>query len=179
MPIAGMIRRWQRGQSLVELALVLPILLGLVFGAVAVLQVLLTHYTVEQAARAAAHQAAIDGDWSTQARTTAGVALDSAPWTRGGARTITGGCGGACRRYSPITVTVSYRDRLWAPIPFLGDVRATATAVRAAEQEGGAPAPPTAPGSGTPPPGSVPGPVPPGTYARPLAAPCPTAGGCS
>jgi hypothetical protein len=110
---------------------------------------------------------------------TAGVALAGAPWTRGGVRTSTGTCGGTCRRYRAIIVTVSYRDRLWAPIPFVGEVRATATAVRAAEQDGGTPPPPTAPGSGTPPPGSVPGPVPPGTYLRPLGAlaPCPTTGG--
>lgn len=191
-PVERLAHRQTRGQSLVELALVLPILLLLVFGGIGVLQVLLAHYTVEQAARAAAHQAAIDGDWSTQARATAGVVLDGAPWTRGGTREVTGGCGGACRRYSAITVTVSYRDRLWVPLPFMGEVRATAQAVRAAEQDRGTAGsvpppsggPPTAPGSGTPPPGDVPGPVPPRTYARPLGAPlaaevpCAATGGC-
>jgi TadE-like protein len=180
-PVERCSRRHARGQSLVELALVLPILFLLIFGGIGVLQVLLTHYTVEQAARAAAHQAAIDGDWSLEARTIAGVVLDGAPWTRGGMRQISGTCAGACRRYSAITVTVSYHDRLWVPLPFFGDVRATATAVRAAEQDGGTPAPPSAPGSGTPSPGDVPGPIPPAQYARPLGAPvpCPTTRGCS
>lgn len=182
----------QPGQSMVELALALGILLLIVFGGIAVIQVLLTNYTVERAARAAAHQAALDGGWTVQAQTTAAAVLDGAPWTSGGKRTIGGGCSGPCRRYSPIAVAITYTDVLWAPVPFFSNVTAQARAVRAAEQDQGTagtagppggtsgpipgPAGPGLPGSGPIPGPGTPGP---GPQAAPLggAALC-SAGGC-
>lgn len=180
----------QPGQSLVELALTIGILLMLLFGGIGVIQVLLTNYTVERAARAAAHQAALDGGWTLQAEASATAVLDGAPWTSGGTRTIAGGCSGLCRRYSPITVTIRYTDVLWAPVPFVHQVSANARAIRAAEQDQGTagtsgppggPSGPAAPGPGLPGSGPIPGPGMPGPnpQAAPLgSAPLCPAGGC-
>ena len=50
-----------RGQAMVEMALVMVILLLLILGGLDGLQILMTQYTVNQAVRAAAHQAALIG----------------------------------------------------------------------------------------------------------------------
>src|SRR5688500_10298109 len=65
------------GQSLVELAIVLPLLALLIFGGIDAVQVLMTNYTVERAVRAAAHQAALDGGASSAVNTVAELILDS------------------------------------------------------------------------------------------------------
>ena len=161
------------GQSMVELALTIGILLMLVFGGIGVIQVLLTNYTVTSAARTAAHQAAIDGGWTAQAKASATAVLDGAPWTAHGTRQITGGCPSTCRRYSAITVTITYTDKLWTPVPFFRSVTAKASATRAAEQDQGTRATSGAPGgSSTLPSVGLPSAAPQG---GPL--PCPS-GGC-
>ena len=49
------------GQSLVEFALVLGVLLLIILGGIDAVQILMTQYTVNQAVRASAHQAALVG----------------------------------------------------------------------------------------------------------------------
>jgi TadE-like protein len=51
----------ERGQAMVELSLALMVLLLLVLGAISTIQILMAQYSVAQAARAAAHQAALIG----------------------------------------------------------------------------------------------------------------------
>jgi hypothetical protein len=152
--------RWSRsrlpGQALVELTMTLGILLTLVFGSIAAMQIVLTQDTVAQAARAAAHQAALAGgpalpetnvasgalETGGSARSVVGAAqaiLDGAMTTRAERATIRvscGGPGGACARYQPITVTITYLDTPWAPVPpFFTRVYAEVSATRAAETE--------------------------------------------
>src|SRR6266545_6752660 len=78
------------GQAMVEMAIVIGILLLVILGGLDVLQIQMTQYTVSQAVRAAAHQAALiggpdgqNGSWGDGARPsgtvadTARVILDS------------------------------------------------------------------------------------------------------
>lgn len=133
------LRRCRRGQALIETVLTLPILLLLMFGLIGLGQVLLANYTVIQAARAAAHQAAIAGGgrmgetmaWQTaQQVIAAGVGMDP------GRAQIEVACDPPCRRYAPITVTVHYRGTYWAPLPPLfTDFTVSARTVRAAERD--------------------------------------------
>src|SRR5215475_1618541 len=51
----------ERGQAMVEMALVMGILLMVILGGIDGLQILMTQYTVNQAVRASAHQAALIG----------------------------------------------------------------------------------------------------------------------
>jgi Flp pilus assembly protein TadG len=146
----------RHGQALVELTLTLGIILTLVFCSIAAMQIILTQDTVAQAARAAAHQAALAGgptlaetnvatgalETTGNARAVVGAAqaiLDGAMTTRAEQATIRvtcGGPGGTCARYEPITVTIAYQDVPWAPVPpFFTQVRAEISATRAAETE--------------------------------------------
>ncbi|MFV9503355.1 MAG: TadE/TadG family type IV pilus assembly protein [Oscillochloridaceae bacterium umkhey_bin13] len=139
-------RNRQRGQAIVEFVIVLGLFLSLIFFLVAVGQILLANYTVTQAARAAAHQAALAGGSSDAARLAAHQVLDSGVGTSsdGTKAAIAIVCanpdGGTpasvCRRYYPVTVTVDYTDSFWVPVPVGGGsftVRAQAT--RAAERD--------------------------------------------
>src|SRR5437868_15056781 len=54
-------RHRARGQALVEMALAMGVLLLFLLGGLDCLQLLMTNYTVSQAVRAAAHQAALIG----------------------------------------------------------------------------------------------------------------------
>lgn len=147
-------RRAQRGrpgQAMVEMALVLVILLAVMLGGIDGLQIMMTQYTVAQAARAAAHQAALiggpdgeNGGWDDKAgpaasgtvAETARVILDSGMLTSAARAMITVTCETSpCRRYSPITVRITYQDEIWVPIGAFRSVRADLSATRAAEQD--------------------------------------------
>jgi Flp pilus assembly protein TadG len=134
-----------RGQSLVEFAIMFPILVLLIFGAVDATQILMANYTVQQAARVAAHQAALiggpDGSNGSLASATGTIAeqarivLESAVVTRVDKATITVTCADPCRRYSAVTVSIEYVDDVWAPIGPFSNFKATASATRATEQD--------------------------------------------
>ncbi len=125
-----------RGQALVELTIVLGVLLTLILGLVCIGQILLANYTVSQAARAAAHQAAIEGGESEAALLAARIAIDSGVGTSSDAAEIAVDCPAPCRRYDPVTVTIIYRGEFWAPLPPLfTDFSVRATATRAAERD--------------------------------------------
>ncbi|MGQ9925609.1 MAG: TadE/TadG family type IV pilus assembly protein [Chloroflexaceae bacterium] len=128
-----------RGQALVETLLVLPILLLLVIGLIGLGQILLANYTVTQAARAAAHQAAIAGGGpagETAARTTAQQVIAAGVGMEPEQAQIAVTCVAPCRRYAPITITVRYQGEFWAPLPPLFTAfEVWAEAVRAAERD--------------------------------------------
>jgi TadE-like protein len=127
-------RRRTRGQAMVEMALVLAILLLLILGGLDGLQILMTQYTVNQAVRASAHQAALIGgpDGTNGSLKTSGThatgtiaetaraILDSGMVTSANNATITVTCArNPCRRYDSITVRITYQAAIWAPIgPF-------------------------------------------------------------
>jgi Flp pilus assembly protein TadG len=136
----------------VELAIVLPVLLLLVFGSVDAVQIAMANYTVNAAARLAANQAALIGgpDGNTGAAplalpTASGTvaqavraALDGGMATRSthAGATLTVTCATSpCQRYQPITVTVVYADAVWAPIGPFRSFAARATATRSSEQD--------------------------------------------
>jgi Flp pilus assembly protein TadG len=128
--------RTARGQALVELTIVLGVLLTLILGLVCIGQILLANYTVSQAARAAAHQAAIQGGASDEALLAARTAIDSGVGTSSANAEIIVDCPAPCRRYNPVTVTIVYRGDFWAPLPPLfTDFSVRATATRAAERD--------------------------------------------
>ena len=144
-------RRRSVGQALVEMALVIGIVLMVILGGIDLLQIAMTQYTVSQAVRTAAHQAALiggpdgaSGTWAeggqhptgTVAKT-ARMILDSGMVTDAAKATITVSCARTpCRRYDPITVRIQYRDTVFAPFPgLLTAVHADLSATRAAEQD--------------------------------------------
>lgn len=138
-PTARHSRRQSSGQALVETAIVLGLILFVVLGAIDLMQWQLVHYSVERAARAAAHQAALDGGASTGATNTAKIVLDGGVITNSEhAEHISVSCAtNPCRRYSAITVTIKYSDDFWVPVwPDLR-IRSEAKATRASEKEGG------------------------------------------
>ncbi|MFO7168289.1 MAG: TadE/TadG family type IV pilus assembly protein [Chloroflexota bacterium] len=137
---------------MVEMTIVMLILLLLVFGAITVMQILMTQYTVAQAARAAAHQAALlggpdgpDGGLATapgQVAESARLILDGGMGTSAARATMTVTCRNAegqavsrCRRYDAITVRIQYDDTPWAPIGPFDRIRADISATRAAERD--------------------------------------------
>lgn len=139
-----------RGQALVEMALVFAVLLLLIFGGIDVLQNQMTQYTVSQAVRAAAHQAALiggpdgrSGGWGGAAPPTGTVAetarlvLDSGMTARSRYAAIAVTCARTpCRRYDPITIRITYREPVWAPLPGLfSEVAADLSATRLAEKD--------------------------------------------
>lgn len=138
----------RRGQAMVEMAMVIGILLLVVLGGIDGLQILMTQYSVAQAARAAAHQAALiggpdgangalDGHATGSIAETARLVLDSGMMTDARQATITVSCAGSpCRRYSPITVRITYQGELWAPIGPFTAVGADISATRASEKDG-------------------------------------------
>jgi Flp pilus assembly protein TadG len=134
---AALWRGRRRGQALVELTLVIGLFLLLILGLVNVGQILLANYTVSQAARAAAHQAAIAGGASEAAEAAADQVLDAGVGTRASEGAVVTVCEQSpCRRYDPVTVTVSYQSTFWAPLPPLfTDFGISAVATRAAERD--------------------------------------------
>lgn len=142
------------GQSMVEFVLVLPVFLTLILGAVCVLQILLVQDTVAAAARAAAHQAALAGGSeieSGELATAAGAVADAARSVLDGGMAVdatkaaiavsctdvnTSTPGLQCRRYQPITITITYADTPWVPLPPLfTEVRAQVSATRVSEND--------------------------------------------
>jgi hypothetical protein len=131
------------------MALVLGVLLLVILGGLDGLQIVMTQYTVSQAVRAAAHQAALvggpdgpNGAWGSGARPTGTVAetarliLDSGMVTDSGKATIMVSCPRTpCRRYDPITVRITYQDAAWAPIGPFQAARADLSATRLAEKD--------------------------------------------
>ena len=142
-------RQRARGQAMVEMALVIGILLLVILGGLDGLQIMMTQYTVSQAVRAAAHQAALiggpdgqNGAWGSGTRPsgtvadTARVILDSGMVTDSTKATITVSCARTpCRRYDPITVRITYQDAIWAPIGSFQWAKADLSATRLAEKD--------------------------------------------
>ena len=129
------------------------ILLLVLLGMVDAVQIMMTRYTVSQAVRAAAHQAALIGgpdgrngklsvipgsdNANGTIADTARLILDSGMATDASKATIHVACSSSpCRRYSSITVRVQYQDSLWVAIPMFSDVHADLSATRAAEKDG-------------------------------------------
>jgi Flp pilus assembly protein TadG len=127
----------RHGQAMVELTIVIGLFLLLILGLTCVGQILLANYAVSQAARAAAHQAAIEGGAPEAAYAAAAQILDAGVGTGSdGARVAVSCEGDPCRRYDPITVTVEYAGAFWAPLPPLfTEFAVSAVATRAAERD--------------------------------------------
>ena len=132
----------RHGQSLVELALVLPLLLLLTLAGIAALQFAMTRYTVAQAIRASVHQAALLGNDNAASRTQVETIAKSV--LSGGFGTdpnnlqlLTVTCPLGCKRYQPIAVTLRYVDRVWVPIGPFNTMRVVMSATRASEQDAG------------------------------------------
>ena len=130
-------RSRERGQALVEMALTLPLLLLLLLGLVCVGQILLANYTVSQAARAAAHQAAIAGGEPEAAYAAAQQVIDAGVGTASDEAEVAVRCARTpCRRYDAVEVAISYTGGFWAPIPPLfTEFTVGAVATRAAERD--------------------------------------------
>jgi len=180
------------GQAMVELAIAMGVLLLLILGAIDAIQIMMTQYTVNQAARAAAHQAALiggmdssrdrnaawlrmlDGVDGTVAQTARAI-LDSGMTTSSTKASIAVTCSPSpCRRYSAITVRLYYYDDLWAPAGPFTAVEADYRATRVAEQDqqtpGGGGGPGPIPGGPT----ATPNPAPTSTPRPPISTPKPT-----
>lgn len=144
--------RRRRGQAMVEMAIVIGVLLLVILGGLDCLQLAMTNYTVSQAVRAAAHQAALvggpdgqNGGWGESASAqasgtvaaTARTILDSGMVTNAEHATITATCAASpCRRYSAITVRITYSDGVWAPFPgVFSTIEVAQSATRAAEKD--------------------------------------------
>lgn len=125
------------GQAVVEFLIVLGVFLTLILGLVCIGQILLANYTVSQAARAAAHQAAIDGGVPKAAYAAASQVLDAGVGTAASDASVTVVCDRApCRRYDAITVNVTYTGAFWTPLPPLfTEFTVRAEATRAAERD--------------------------------------------
>lgn len=125
-----------RGQAIVELVIALGVLLTLILGMIGIGQILLANYTVSQAARAAAHQAAIDGGNPEAALAAARNVIDGGVGTQSETAEVEVRCQAPCRRYDPVTVSVVYRGELWVPMPpMFTDFTVRASATRAAERD--------------------------------------------
>jgi type II secretory pathway pseudopilin PulG len=139
------------GQALVETALVFIILAFLIFGGVSVLQTLTVQFTVNQAVRTAAHEAALAGSTGgldhgrtyllseapgSVADAARNVLLGGIFTTNLAKAQITASCAAnPCRRYSPITIRIQFADDAIAPIPMYTRVSADRTATRASEKD--------------------------------------------
>lgn len=147
--------RRERGQALVEFLIVLGLFLTLILGLVCMGQLLLANYTVNQAARVAAHQAALAGGGTDAARLAADQVLDSGVGTSADSTHASvsivcedpahigpsdepgdpANAATTCRRYYPVTVRVSYHDTFWTPLPMFTEFTVQAQATRAAERD--------------------------------------------
>jgi hypothetical protein len=142
-------RQRLRGQAMVEMALVIGILLLVILGGADALQIMMTQYTVSQAVRAAAHQAALiggpdgaSGAWGDGAHPsgtvadTARLVLDSGMVTDSSKAAITVSCARTpCRRYDAITARITYQDAIWAPLGPFQLAKADLSATRLAEKD--------------------------------------------
>lgn len=127
----------ERGQALVEMVLTLPVLLLLLLGLICVGQILLANYTMNQAARAAAHQAAIEGGAPEAAYAAAQQVIDAGVGTAYDAAEVEVRCARTpCRRYDAVEVQISYTGAFWAPLPpIFTEFSVGASATRAAERD--------------------------------------------
>lgn len=138
------------GQATVEMAIAMGVLLLVILGAIDAIQIVMTQYAVNQAARAAAHQSALVGgpDSTTtldgaNLKTAPGsvaqaarLILDGSMTTRSDKARITVTCSPTpCRRYTAITVRLIYQDALWVPFGPFKLINADQTSTRAAEQD--------------------------------------------
>ena len=138
-PPAVWVWRWRRrrtpGQALIEFLLVIPILLLLLFGLIDVGQALLANYTVNQAARSAAHVAAIGGGDEAAATQTVRDVISGGVGMSSARAVVRVTCPHTpCRRYDPITVTIDYTDAFWTPV-LAASFTVHATATRASERD--------------------------------------------
>lgn len=133
----GRRRPGRSGQAVVEFTLVIGLFLLLILGLTCVGQILLANYAVSQAARAAAHQAAIEGGAPEAAAEAAGQVLDAGVGTSADEALVVVVCAhDPCRRYDPITVTVDYSGPFWTPLPpMFTSFTVSAAATRAAERD--------------------------------------------
>lgn len=143
------VRGKERGQAIVEFLIVLGVFLLLMFGIACVGQILLANYTVNQAARTAAHQAAIEGGEPESAEIVAESALNAGVGTDYEKATIQVTCrepsgnpavlgpqADVCRRYYPVSVSITYTDEFWVKMPPLfTSFTVKADATRAAERD--------------------------------------------
>lgn len=129
------------GQSLVEFAIAVGLLMFIICASFDAFQVVMTQTTVMDAARAAAHQAALlggdDGPNGSVAAAATSV-LASGLTTQRGDVTVLVQCDGPCQRYMPILVRVRYDDARWFPI-FSDRLRVEQQAIRASEKDQSAP----------------------------------------
>lgn len=125
------------GQSLVEFALVIGLLLFIVCAAFDAFQVVLTQATVADAASVAAHQAALLGgddgpggmvEQAAQRVLAGGLTTDS------GVAVVSVRCEDLCQRYQPIHVRVRFEDARWFPI-FSARLQIEREAVRTSEKD--------------------------------------------
>lgn len=140
------------GQALAETALTFVILITLIFGGVSAMQILAVQYTVNQAVRTAAHEAALMGSTGGMQHGRIYVLKDAPGPVADAARnvltggvftadltkaTISASCAASpCRRYSPITVQLRFEDQTLTPIPMVLDrLVAERTATRASEKD--------------------------------------------
>lgn len=138
-PPALWVWRWRRrrtpGQALIEFLLVIPILLLLLFGLIDVGQTLLANYTVNQAARSAAHVAAIGGGDEAAATQTVRDVISGGVGMSSARAVVRVTCPHApCRRYDPITVTIDYTDAFWTPV-LAASFSVHAAATRSSERD--------------------------------------------
>lgn len=139
------------GQALVEMALTLTIILMVVLGGIAAVQIIGVHYSVAQAVRASAHQAALRGSTGGLAydqyyplssapgpvAEAARLALSGSVFADPEYAQIRASCATRpCRRYERIRVEIRYESEPWAPLPGLLDrISAQRSVVRSAEQD--------------------------------------------
>ncbi|HMQ29614.1 MAG TPA: TadE/TadG family type IV pilus assembly protein [Chloroflexaceae bacterium] len=125
------------GQSLVEFALVIGLLLFIVCAAFDAFQVVLTQATVADAASAAAHQAALlggDDGPGGMVEHAAQRVLAGGLTTGSGDAVVSVRCEEPCQRYQPIHVRVRFEDARWFPI-FSARMLIEREAVRASEKD--------------------------------------------
>lgn len=148
-PVPVLVSQRRRGQAVVEFVLVIGVFLLLIFGLVCVGQILLANYTVNQAARAAAHQAAINGGDVNAAKAAAESAIRAGVGTDPADATVTVVCQkpganpsdtsqnvSVCRRYYPVSVKIVYQGAFWVEMPPLFTAFSVqAQATRAAERD--------------------------------------------
>lgn len=144
--VLSVLRSKQRGQAVVEFLLVFGVLILLIFGLVNIGQLLLSNYTINQAARVAAHQAAIEGGDVSAAQDAAYNTIKGGVTTsQENIESFTVVCADAedlsmvkdpCRRYDAITVSIVYESEFLIPMPPLfSTFTVTADATRAAERD--------------------------------------------
>jgi Flp pilus assembly protein TadG len=145
------VRVKERGQAVVEFLIVIGVFILLIFGLTCVGQILLANYTVNQAARAAAHEAAIEGGEPESAKIAAQSAINAGvgmEYSNDSAAVevtcrkpstdpnVQGPKADVCRRYYPISVNITYKGAFWTPLPPLfTSFTVKADATRAAERD--------------------------------------------